>query len=410
MQRDKLNITFYLGVILLYSKLFSNIKLSILDLGINISDLILILIFIKVTFNVLILKINLINKYKSVNIFWIFIITHSITSFVFYPDIASAIFSVHFQILLMYLIFIDFKSINTNEKKLEKYINHLNYFALFNVLLIILSFVIPDLIPEFETYSNETHTRAFGLMGDQVPWLLSFFAIYSLHTNNKISFIIYLIAILITASLGATLILTIGSLLYLINNSSSKFKFGVVILGLITIIFASSVSNDRIALIQRIENQDFSDIDSKTAGHRFLSYKNSLNRISEKPIFGYGNYSTKMSNIYNPKTKDINKSELSVLTSPHNQFLAFLADYGFFGTIFFIFFILRIVKNIGIGRRVKITSKKLKAFKNASYLWLIIFLIFNQSAVWFLPGGFILLLIFLIMAVNYKINEIYQIR
>ena len=414
MKINKLNISFYFGVIILYLKLFFIEPIySFGSININYSHLILALVFLRVTFYSFTNKLSLFDKNKPINSFWIYILIFTISSFLFFSEIAQGILSSNLQLFLIFLIFVDFKSFKTNEKKLEKYINHLNYFALINVLLTTYTYFIVNVDFAGEVFRNENYTRAFGLMGDQLPWFLSFFAIYSLYNNNKLNFVLNTIGILFSASLGASFIWFVGVLVHLFTEKKKYYflivRLSVAFFGIMLIVLVSPNSFNKLGLLQRVENGDFSGYDSRTSGHRYLAYNNAISSFSKRPIFGHGNYSLTMFNKHNLLLAENEKSQLTYLTSPNNQLLSSLTDYGVFGTIFFILFVIRIIKNIGRGRDNDIKSKKLKTFKKASYVWLIVFVLFNQTAVWFLPGSFLWLLICLIISVNYKINRIYGI-
>ena len=156
-------------------------------------------------------------------------------------------------------------------------------------------------------------------MGDQVAWFLSFFGIYALYNGKKYHYLLFLVAILMGASLGALLILIIGTLIYFIKEKGLKpsfhIKVGFSFLLFIMVYLSFPSVFDEIGILQRINRGDFNNIESKTSGHRFNAITNALDEISKKPLWGYQNYSLSMFNKYNDQLSNAEKGNLSFLTS-----------------------------------------------------------------------------------------------
>lgn len=415
LKRNKIFFSAYIGVLLLYLKLFF-IQPIFSFQGVEIT-LILILLFVvllRIVFKLTILKINVFGDNKSARFFWTFVLISTISSFFLSPEIAPGVVTVNLQIFLIYLIFIDFKSVNIDSIGLQEVIKALVNFAILNAFLVIYTFCFGKIGLSGEILENNEVTRAFGLMGDQVAWFLSFFGVHALYNNKKYHYLLFLTAILMGASLGATIILIISTLIYIIKKSRRGFnplfyvKIGVVIiLCFIVLFFFPSIFNE-IGIISRINQGDFSSIDAQTSGHRVNAIVNALHKISERPFWGYQNYSLTMFNKYDHLLSEFEKGNLTYLTTPNNQLLAIICDYGFIGFGFFVFFIFSLLKIV--RKKTIINSKKLYAFKQSSYIWMMVFLIFNQSATWFLPGSFLWVLICIILGISYKINKLYEVR
>lgn len=413
MHQKNIYFSAYLGILLLYLKLFFIQPIfSFEGAEVTFSLLLMLLIFVRVVFKLTILNINVFGDNKSARLFWVFVLVSTVSSFFLSPEIATGVVTANFQLFLIYLVFIDFKSITINAHGVQKVIKALVYFAILNALLVMYTFFFGKIGLVGEVSEGASITRAFGLMGDQVAWFLSFFAIHALYNGNKYHYVLFLVAILMGASLGATLVLIIATLIYFIKEKGVKpsfyIKIGFSIVLFILILLISPSVFDRVGVLQRINQGDFASRDSQTTGHRFNAVTNAIDKISEKPLWGYQNYSLTMFNRYNNLLSETEKGDLTYLTTPNNQILAIICDYGLIGFGFFVFFIFFLLKIM----RVKSMSlpPNLYFFKQSAYVWLIVFLIFNQSATWFLPGSFLWILICIIIGISYKINKLYGIK
>jgi hypothetical protein len=400
----------YIGVTFLYLKLFLVQPIyTIEEIDITAPILLLFFVFYRVFFKSFFQNFKVFGDSKEARNFWLYIIFSTIISFFLSPNITSGVFTVNLQLFLVYLLFIDFKSVRIDKYGLDRVIKSFVYFAVINTLLVYYTFFFGKIGLFGEVDINGDITRAFGLMGDQLPWFLSFFALHSLYRKNYYLVIFFTAGILMGASVGATVILVISTLIYTTKEKIWKKSFYLkvgfsIVLFIILILFSPDVFN-KIGIFQRYGQGDFTGNELNTTAHRLKAMKTAIENISEKPILGYQNYSFTMFNKYDKLLSDVEKGDLTYLTTPNNQLLAIVCDYGFIGLILFIFFIYAFLKVI----REKCIELPihLDAFKKSAYLWLIVFILFNQSATWFLPGSFIWVLICMIVAINYKINQLY---
>jgi len=411
--RNKIYFSAYIGILLLYLKLFFiQPVFSFEGVEVTFSLLLMLLVLVRVVFKLTILHVNVFGDNKSAKLFWVFVLVSTVSSFFLAPEIASGVVTVNFQLFLIYLVFIDFKSISINALGLQKVIKALVYFAILNALLVMYTFFFGKIGLVGEVSEGASITRAFGLMGDQVAWFLSFFAIHALYNGKKYHYVLFLTAILMGASLGAILVLIIATLIYFIKEKrttpSFYIKVGFSILIFIMVLLSASSIFNKIGILQRINEGDFAGIESRTTGHRYEAIFHSLENIAEKPLWGYHNYSLTMFIKYDNLLSETEKGKLTYLTTPNNQILAVLSDYGLIGLLFFVFFIYSLIKIV----RKKCVSMPpyLYAFKQSALIWLIIFIIFNQSATWFLPGSFLWILICIIIGISYKINKLNDIK
>lgn len=400
----------YVGILLLYLKLLFVEPIFIVE-GIDIAPyhFLFLIVLLRIVFKLVFQNVNVFGSDKSARIFWLYIIFSTLSSFFLSPDIASKVVTVNLQLFLVYLFFIDYKSVRIDTIGLKKVINSLVYFAIINTLLVYYTFFFGKFLLLGEVTDHGDITRAFGLMGDQLPWFLSFFALYSLYSKKTSLFIFFSTGILMGASLGSTIVLFVSTLIYVIKekrlNISFYLKAGFsIVIFIIVLLFSPSLFN-KIGILERYNQGDFSGKESITTGHRLNAISTAISNIAEKPIMGYQNYSKSMFNKYDRLLSDYEKGDLSYLTTPNNQFLAVICDYGFVGFILFVFFIYGLIKIV--NKECLALPSYLDAFKKSAYLWLIVFVLFNQSATWFLPSSFLWVLICLIISISYKINQLY---
>jgi O-antigen ligase len=399
-----------IGILLLYLKLFFVEPIfSLGSIGFSFSQILLIIIFIRVLYKLILKKISIIGNNRAANIFWLYIVFSSISSILLSPEISIGVFTVNLQLFLIYLLFIDIKTDNFDEIGIKKFINSLVYFAIINTLFVYYTFFFGQIELLGEIKENDDITRAFGLMGDQFPWFISFFAIYALYRKKKYLFLFFTIGILMGASVGASIVLIVSVIFYVLKEKTLSVFFNLkavvlVITFVLMLLVYPNVFN-KIGILNRFNQGDFDGKESITLGHRLNAITTAIGKISEKPLFGYQNYSLAMFEKYDNQLLISEKGDLSYLASPNNQLLALICDYGLIGFILFLFFfngLLKILKYKFIEMPPSIVS-----FKKASYQWLMVFIFFNQSATWILPGSFLWVLVCLIIAINYKINHSY---
>lgn len=407
------NYTSYFGILFLYMKLFFVKPIfAVEDIDISASLFILLVILFRVIINLIFYNINVFGNNKAARNFWLFIFFSTLSSLYLSPEIAKGVFTVNFQLFLVYLLFIDFKILRINQFGIKKVINGLVYFAIVNTLLLYYTFFFGKIGLLGEVSITSDYTRAFGIMGDQLPWFLSFFAINALYSKKKLLFLFFAIGILMGASIGASIILFISIFFYFIKEMERKPVFylrtGLVIIFIIGFVSFSPNIYNKIGIFQRFSNSEFTLKENNSTVHRLNAFSTAIENIPNKPLFGFQNYALVMFNKYDKLLSDYEKGDLTFLTTPNNQFLAIICDYGIIGLILFVYFIYSLLKIVRL--ECSKVPPNLNYFKKASYMWLVIFVLFNQSATWFLPGSFLWILICLIIAINYKINQLYAFK
>ena len=317
--------------------------------------------------------------------------------------------------MLNIFLFIRYNSFE--EKQLWVFLKYIRLFALFNALAVIVSYFFPDLFTGFETMTSKSGiTRAFGFMGDEVSVFLSFFLFDALILRKWYSFSIYLVAIFLTAGLGASFTVIILLLYYFvfILRKTRDNLYILAFLGILLIPFTSILIRNlqEDGIIKRIQNLS-EDTEGESMGMRFLSFKTAIEMIQEKPIwgYGYGNYAQAVVDRYKPKFIDANRenffkgSARVIMSYTFNPFLQMLAESGIVGLLFFLFFLVKMTTSLFFPIDEK--DSKFFLFNQSSKGWLIVFLLTTLSANWFLPSSFLLLLVVSLVGINDRLKTIY---
>jgi hypothetical protein len=253
-----------------------------------------------------------------------------------------------------------------HEKRINLIINTIQAFIFINTLILILSaFNIYILNTNlYESYGN----RYFGIIGDQLPWIITFMIAYTLHHKKYFLLIFYFIGLIFSGSLNALAVALIIFFYYIYKKISFKNFFYIFTF---TIIFFLLL--DYFNVFWRLTSGQYHN----SGDQRLLSFIYGINHINNY-LFGngYGTYSY----INEQNMIDTATVSRTIFMSTFNQYLQLCVDLGIVGVVLFFIMFYRIVQ--------------LKTFK-FSYIkiWIIMFLIFNQSAVWLLPSSYSWLLI-----------------
>jgi hypothetical protein len=322
---------------------------------------------------------------------------------------------VHF-FLNFNIVFFVFLYLN-NINQMFSFIKGLTYFAYFNAFLVVLSYFFPILFSGFEaSTSDDGVTRSFGLMGDEVSLFLTFFLYAELVKKNRYGMFIFLAAIICTGSIGAT-ITTVSLLFYhffknlkLSQSLIIKTTLSVFLFLFFLIIFSSQLQ--QLSVVSRI-NQNLSGSEEGTGQLRVWSLLNGFEMFMKRPFFGvgYGSYNQNVMSTYSGLIESAGNvmSESTagnILGSTYNPFLQIVCEAGLVGLTFFIYLIVNFLKLLKI--KLETSPPLVQNFRQASYGWLLIFIITCLSANWFLPASFLLLLILTLVGLNLKLNNLYK--
>lgn len=346
-------------------------------------------------------------------LFSFFLFCSTVYTVIVAPQHALKAFSVnlHIQLMLNIVVYIVFSTHQYDH--LQAFYRSLRSFAVVNALLVIVSFVFPDLLSTFETYGGGgSAKRAFGLMGDEVSLFLTFFLFESLVFGRYKFFFLYFIAILCTAGIGAFMtssVLIIYFLVFIKKVTVNTVLAGciVLLLGIPGLIYFSG-QLQQIGVVQRIMANVVKP-KNENGNLRVISMTTAFDMIRQRPLlgYGYGNYGTMVYDKFAPVLKRAGyawkiPSAMVILGSTFNPYLQMLAEAGVVGLLVFIWFLRRVLKNTP-----EIRQQSTPIFTNYSLAvrgWLVVFFFTCLSANWMLPASFLFLLIVSLMGINHAIR------
>ena len=304
------------------------------------------------------------------------------------------------------IILILYKTLKPNS--VLKYLQLLSAFAFVNCGIVYGSYIFPESfkgIAEIHGYFGYNPTdkkdilRVFGVMGDVAPWFLSFFAIWALQAKNYISYLLYASTCVLGASLGASALVIMATVLHFYLKSQNKGVFVIRFVALILVggFIVLTVYFDQfksISIVKRI--LDPTTFKSASGAQRLFSYGLAIDLIKQSPIWGWG-YGTFLYNLQSWGADFFRlKFGFGALSNANNQILQILYEGGIIGLIFFIFMVRRILTIMNSGINWFKRQHKMLEFKKASFIWFLSMITMNQTAVWMIPSIFWFLIVSLI--------------
>lgn len=288
------------------------------------------------------------------------------------------------------LLFFAFKDMASDAR------SHLPLTRIFDVLTAGLAFSV--LLSLWNLYQAESYgSRQFGILGDQVSWLLSAVLIASLAQGKRLLCGLAALALLATGSRGAIVVTIAALLLYTfvarerdVRTTLSKMST-VAVAGIAVLLSEGLVS----FLLERFYLTDISNND------RISTTLFTLSIFQEFPFVGAGlnahSYFFEAYG-YQPSPYEL------IFSTPVSSFAQVLADGGLLGGFIFAGFIAA----IGVAswqvmrwRWLKLVPKgesdQFRSMCTGLAAWSISFLVLNQSAAYFLPTSMIGELAFIIL-------------
>lgn len=290
----------------------------------------------------------------------------------------------------------------SSEKRVTNFLYQLNLFALFNTILVFITFLFPNLLSSLsvgEVSKGADGTRAFGIIGDQVGWILTFFSSYALFNKRWVLFGFYTIGIFMAATLGAIGLWGVVLIFFLwkyVKRTKNNIKiFAAASVPFLVLLLLSLGQLSKLTAVQRLTSGSIVD---GAVGHRLMSYSLGVSNFIEKPILGYGfgTYSYINREKYGEIIDKGYETGIShtIFSNASNQYLQIAIDMGLIGLFIFIMFIK------GIWIRTKLTKNYI--LKNIG-VWCLVFILFNQTANWLSPGSY--LWVFIAISIGLLFSE-----
>lgn len=326
--------------------------------------------FLMILFLIFVLFIYIIENKIKVNIFIIFFIYLFVRTFFNLVSTDKYIFQIGFTSSIQIISYACitpaiYYILQNHEDRIRIIINTIKIFILLNTIFLILSAFNIYIFNKnlYESYGD----RHFGILGDQLPWIITFLVSYAIHHKKYYMLVFSFIGLFFSGSLNASILGLIIIFYYIIKKISLKniFFISVFLLICISLLFYFD-------FFWRLTSGQYEN----SLNLRILSIGFAISNINNY-FFGngYGTYSYIVEN----SISDTTVSQV-IFSSAFNQYLQIFIDLGIIGLILFFVLCYKIFK--------------LKTYK-FSYIkiWVISLLIFNQSAVWLLPSSYICILI-----------------
>lgn len=288
------------------------------------------------------------------------------------------------------LLFLVFKDIASDTR------SHFPLTRIFDILTI--GLVLSVLLSLWSLYQAESYgSRQFGILGDQVSWLLSAVLIANLAQGKRLLCGLAALALLATGSRGAIIVTIAALLLHTFVARERDVRTTVSKLSTLAVaVVAVLLSESLVSFV--LERFYLTDI---TNNDRISTTLFTLSLFQEFPFLGAGlnahSYFFEAYG-YQPSPYEL------IFPTPVSTFAQVLADGGIFGgTIFaaFVASVCMVSAQVMRWRWLKLVPKgesdRFRSMCSGLAAWAICFLILNQSAAYLLPTSMIGELAFIIL-------------
>jgi len=325
----------------------------------------------------------------------------------------ALVVNVHIQLMLNLAFFIFLLCRHLSD--LTHLMRGLRFFAIVNASLVILSFFFVQFSALFETaVSTSGVKRAFGIMGDEVSIFLTFFLYEALVQKRHAALLVYFSAILCTAGIGA-FIVTLSLFLYYglrVMKWDIHRIYGATALAfacsLFLVFYTANLSQwgvlGRIQATWKGDRQESSQF-------RMVSLATAADMIEKRPLWGtgYGAYAPSVRTHFLPlfKTEGLEhrfEGTMVIVASAFNPYVQMLCEAGIVGLSIFLLFLWGLWQLFSN----KITNLDPEWGRHAIVCkgWFLVFCLTFQSANWFLPASFLMLLVMTLAGIQLKINQV----
>lgn len=235
------------------------------------------------------------------------------------------------QFLLQSTLIVYLGSIS-NKKNIKRLLLFFWVFAYINCAFVYVSYFFPDSlegVAEIHGYfgynkqDRPDYIRAFGILGDVAPWLLSFFSILSLQQKAYLPSAFFAGSCLLGGSIGASAVLAIAFYLTLTLNQKNSFAAHYKVIGSILLVVALAlIAKPSLVLNNPISNRLFAPETFKqhSGAQRLFTFGLALSFIEQNPVTGHG-YGTFLYNLKNSFGYKVSffKFQEGALSNANNQ-------------------------------------------------------------------------------------------
>jgi hypothetical protein len=256
-------------------------------------------------------------------------------------------------------------------------------------------FMGPRGLPFGELQGLETgQLRAFGLVGDSVGFLLVFGVLLDVQRRRIVRAAFQLLAIGLTGTLGALLVLGVAfvAVWWTSIRTEGRRSSAAWAVPLTLVVLAVAVERGGGVIAQRIESGNL--LESGSGLQRAVTASLALDVARDRPFgVGYQGFSVLA---YQVGAAEVFADRMmgglsdTFVANAGNQYLQTYTDGGGLVVLLLALFLMLSAK--GLMRAALASTGSNAAFFRAGFAWVVGIALGNQSAVWVLPSGLILLL------------------
>lgn len=243
-------------------------------------------------------------------------------------------------------------------------------------------------VTEYESYDR----RHFGFMGDSVAWLLSLPIVYlTICRKYKVFNFLSIAALLLTQSLGASLVVVVGLFIYYWKSNTFRRQSIKIVSTLLMGLFIFYSLDLLPHLLGRLSAVDLVDNDRvRTSAFTYTLFL-------ENPYVG-GGYGFHWYTFYTSGMHLLNANP-DFMGTPSSTYLQVLADTGLAGFLLFILFILSLSRSaLRVISNVSSQPRSIEAGALAS--WLFSFMLTNHTAAWLIPSSYLSIIFFAVAGIT----------
>lgn len=280
----------------------------------------------------------------------------------------------------------------TTQKDVEycrKLFNYIGYSIASSIYINILLFPYEFKVGEVQV--TEESIRYFGLIGDQVGFILLFFLLWELLKRQWLSALVFGGAIIATGTRSALIAAAVGmGILFwkaLKIPLDRKFWVGLIVS---LIVFGTLIVQDLGSMRSRFIGTAF----ETGVKQRWLTMTIAMRVFLDHPLTGVGYTGFRfIADEYGARDVFGHWFAPNFIATAANQYLQVATDGGIAGLVSFFWLVFVLLKELRM-------AGKSDRFFEAAYLWLLSLLIGNQTAVWLLPGSLISYMLWLMVGLS----------
>lgn len=248
-----------------------------------------------------------------------------------------------------------------------------------------------------EVQTGEGMTRTFGPIGDQVGFMLSYFAFAKILERKLLAASFFALCIYATGTRGAlaVLIVGLGFMVWKLREEIGLTRGKLVASALVLAVFLGLlVVQDVGGLRLRYSPEQL----RFTLEERLMAARVALQVFRESPLLGIGFTGFRYlawDYVEGDRLARILATQRSPMSTAENQYLQVLADGGLLALAAFVWMMAVFLKTFRAAASAE--DARVRTQAQAGYIWLLALLVGNQTAAWLIPSSLIATQLWLVL-------------